>query len=557
VRLAAKGEGTGDAMPKPPANISIGVDQTPPPLHLVLLAFQYAFLLCVYLVIVVIVVRAAGADQETARSVVSMAMIASAIGTILLALHRGPIGSGFFAPPVFSAIYLGPSILAAKAGGLPAVACMTVCAGVTEILIAHFLHKLRIIMQPTISGLTICIIALELGIVGLQHALDVGGEGTALFPAHIIVAALTFAVAVGFTVWGKGVWKLVCSLLGMITGIVASFALGLFDSHTLDALSAAPWFALPKPSYISFHWAPALMPAFIAAGLAAAIRTVGVVSTCQKANDSSWNRPNFANIRKGVYADGLGCVVGGLVGAPGMNIGPSLVGVSIATGVTSRVVAYACAVVLVALAFMPRVADLFLQLPLAVAGALLIFTASIMLASGLQLMIARTLDTRFTFVIGLGLLLPLTRLVSTSYFENLPGWLSIVTNSGLALGLSSAIGLLLIFRIASGRQQTILWRQSEDSLAELGKALDAHVKEWSLTKDVISRALENTKQTIALLREGQMLREPVSISAAERDNSLQIELRYRGLPLFVPDLLSQSEINDRPQRRAGQKQQFT
>lgn len=538
-------------MPKPPANITIGVDETPPASQLVLLAFQYAFLLCVYLVIVVIVVRAAGADQETARSAVSMAMIASAIGTVLQALPRGPVGSGFLAPPVFSAIYLGPSILAAKAGGLPAVACMTVCAGLTEILIARFLHRLRIIMQPTISGLTICIIALELGVVGLQHALDVGGEGTPLFPAHILVAALTFAVAVGFTVWGKGVWKLVCSLLGLLTGIAGAFAFGLFDASSLGTLAAAPWLAVPNPSYISFQWAPALMPAFIAAGIAAAIRTVGVVSTCQKANDAAWNRPSFVNIRKGVYADGLGCAIGGLAGAPGMNIGPSLVGVSIATGVTSRAVAYACAAALMVLAFSPKVADLFLQLPLAVAGALLIFTASIMLASGLQLMIARALDTRFTFVIGLGLLFPLTRLVSTSYFEDLPGWLGIVTNSGLALGLSSAIGLLLIFRIASGRQQTILWQKSEDGLAELGKALDAHAKEWGLTKDVIARALDNTKQTVALLREGQMLREPVSMRAAERDNSLEIELRYRGLPLFVPDLLSQGDITEETPMAAG------
>jgi hypothetical protein len=31
------------------------------------------------------------------------------------------VGSGYLAVPVFSAIYLGPSVLAAKAGGLPAV----------------------------------------------------------------------------------------------------------------------------------------------------------------------------------------------------------------------------------------------------------------------------------------------------------------------------------------------------------------------------------------------------------------------------------------------------
>ncbi|MFI0845928.1 solute carrier family 23 protein [Mesorhizobium sp. IMUNJ 23232] len=155
---------------QPPANITIGVNQHPPLVQFTLLSVQYAFLLSVYLVLVVIVVRAAGAGPETARSVVSMAMIASAVGTVLQALPRGPVGSGFLAPPVFSAAYLGPSILAAKDGGLPAVVCMTVCAGLFEMLIASVLHRLRIVIQPTISGLTICIIAFELGIVGLQNA---------------------------------------------------------------------------------------------------------------------------------------------------------------------------------------------------------------------------------------------------------------------------------------------------------------------------------------------------------------------------------------------------
>ena len=321
-------------MGKRPANIAIGVEERPPPLQLLLLALQYAFLLCVYLVVVVIVLRAANADAQTARSVVSMAMIAAAIGTALQALHRGPVGSGFLAPPVYSAIYLGPCILAARTGGLPLVAGMTICAGLVEIVLAHFLQRLRIIIQPTISGLTICIIALELGIVGLQQAIDVAGTGAAPPAAHVAAAALTFFVCVGFTVWGKGVLRLICSLLGMIAGVTSAFALGLFDSRALASLADAPWFALPDPGYISLSWDLHLLPAFLAAGLAATIRTVGVITTCQKANDAAWKRPDFSSVRKGILADGLGCTIGGLVGAPGMNVGPSLVGVSIATGVT-------------------------------------------------------------------------------------------------------------------------------------------------------------------------------------------------------------------------------
>ena len=47
-------------------------------------------------------------------------MIALAIATALQALCRGPVGSGYLAAPVFSAMYLGPCLLAAHAGGLPA-----------------------------------------------------------------------------------------------------------------------------------------------------------------------------------------------------------------------------------------------------------------------------------------------------------------------------------------------------------------------------------------------------------------------------------------------------
>jgi len=535
-----------------PANITIGVDENPPPLQYVLLALQYAFLLSMYLVLVVIVVHAAKASPDTARSVISMAMIASAVGTVLQAFHRGPVGSGYLAPPVFSAIYLGPSILAAKAGGLPAVACMTVCAGLFEMLIAGFLHRLRIIMQPIISGLIICIIALELGIVGLQHLLDVGGENSPQFSSSVAAATLTLSVCVGFAVWGKGVWRLICSLLGLLAGVALAAALGLFDNRAVSSLEASPWFALPDLSYVSaVHWELGLMPAFLAAGMAAAIRTVGVVTTCQRANNANWIRPDFINIRKGVIADGLGCTIGGLVGAPGMNIGPSLVGVSIATGVTSRSIAYGTAVVLLILAFMPKVADVFLQLPLPVAGALLVFTACIMLVSGLQLLMVKALDMRLTFVVGLGLLFPLVQKMSQAYFDAMPGWLSPITNSGLALGLTSAIGLLLIFRIATDHQQTILWNQSADAVGELKQTLEKNAQAWGLTSDVISRAMSNIVQVVELLKEGRLMVEPVAIRARERDNSLEVELRYRGAPLFLSSAHQSPTMNEESSMSAG------
>lgn len=57
----------------------------------------------IYLVLVAIILRAAHVDAATSVNLMGIACIAVAIGTALQALPRGPVGSGFLAPPVFSA----------------------------------------------------------------------------------------------------------------------------------------------------------------------------------------------------------------------------------------------------------------------------------------------------------------------------------------------------------------------------------------------------------------------------------------------------------------------
>ena len=107
-------------MTKRPKDLIYAVDERPPWPTLLLLGLQYAGLMAIYLVMIVIVFKAAGAPHWQTVSAVSLGMVALAISTTLQALRKGPIGSGFLAAPVFSAIYLGPSVLAAKLGGLPA-----------------------------------------------------------------------------------------------------------------------------------------------------------------------------------------------------------------------------------------------------------------------------------------------------------------------------------------------------------------------------------------------------------------------------------------------------
>src|SRR5215831_17807409 len=108
-------------MARRPDSLLYAVGESPPLVTTLFLGLQQVALMAIYLVMVVIVVRHAGAPEPVARSAVSLGLIAMGISAGLQALWKGPIGSGYLAPPVISAIYLSPSLLAVSKGGLPLV----------------------------------------------------------------------------------------------------------------------------------------------------------------------------------------------------------------------------------------------------------------------------------------------------------------------------------------------------------------------------------------------------------------------------------------------------
>jgi xanthine permease XanP len=242
-------------------------------------------------------------------------------------------------------------------------------------------------------------------------------QGRAELHDEIAVAFLTLGTTVALSVWGRGVVRLICSMFGIVLGLVVSLGLGLVPAASLDELLNAPFVAMPQPSYLAYEFRADLIPAFLMAGCAAMLRTVGVITTCQKINDADWRRPDLKSITGGIMADGIGCMLGGLLGVIGMNTAPSLVGVAKATGATSRYVAFSCAAALVVFAFIPKYAALFMILPGPVIGATMVFTASFMIAGGIQIIVSRNIDNRTTYVVGVSMLLGLAREIFPSYFK--------------------------------------------------------------------------------------------------------------------------------------------
>src|SRR5258707_8017962 len=176
--------------PERPSNLLYAVNEWPPPVRLVLLGFQYAVMAAMYLILVAIILRHAHVTQATSVDAMGIACVGLAIGTALQALPRGPVGSGFLAPPVFSAVYLAPSVLAAESGGMPLVFGLTLFAGAIELLVALSLDRLRVVITPVPSGLTLFAFGLQLAVPGTGETLAHNQEPRQALTLHQDVQTL-------------------------------------------------------------------------------------------------------------------------------------------------------------------------------------------------------------------------------------------------------------------------------------------------------------------------------------------------------------------------------
>jgi xanthine permease XanP len=505
-----------------PQGLLYAVDEWPPPARLALLGLQYGVMNAIYLVLVAIIIRNTKLSAAESVNIMGIACVALAIGTTLQALPRGPVGSGFLAPPVYSATYLAPSVLAAQIGGMPLVFGMTLVAGFMEIAVALSIMRLRIVITPVLSGLSVFIVGLQLGVVGIGQMLDVHHEDLPAFQWHLVVTILTLATCVGLSIWGKGALKLLCSMLGLVVGMVAAILLQLIPLAGLVAIGDAAWLDLPRPALLQYEFSAELLPAFLAAGVAAALRAVGVVTTCQRINDAAWRQPDMAKVRKGVLADGLANVIGGIIGAPGMSTAPSLVGISKATGATSRVIAFASSAVLLAIALSPRLAGLFLLVPPEVAGSLLVFTATFMISGGMEIMLSRPVDTRAIYVIGISTLLALSENVFPAYFHELRPVVRSLTGNPLAFGLTTAIVLTLLFRAGMRQRGETTWTRSGASMTAAIDFLRDKAEGWKVPAATAAIAIAQTQEIMAFFAKVHPL-----------DAGGELQVSFNGLDLGI------------------------
>jgi NCS2 family nucleobase:cation symporter-2 len=510
-------------------NIHFGASDLPPAGVVAFSAVQHIGLMANSLTYPVILAREAGLSEGATVDLVSVAMFALGAGTIFHCLKWRWAGTGLLCPAGFTSIYLAPALFAVQRGGMGLLFGMTMVAGLLQMAIAPLLHRVRALLPSEIAGLVIAIIGLSVASLGVRSGLGITNEqGVRL--DYLWIAGVALSVMIGLNVWTRGYLKSFCLLIGSSVGTVLCLATGIVDLSTKLPSGEQPLLRLPTLHHAGWEFDPILIAPFAVAALAATLHLMGAVSTAQRIEDRDWVRPDFRSLGRGLAGNGLATFTAGLAGCVGVNVYTNSIGLTSATGIASRVIGYVIGAALILLALSPAVASTFTTIPAPVFGASLFFSSAFIFIQGLQMITARMLDARKTFVIGLSFAMAALADAYRDVFAHLPLVLQPIFGSPLMIGTTAAIVLNLIMRIGI--------RQRESTRVELGPRYREAVEEflteqggrWAARREVINRAIFGAVQVLEVIgaREAEL-------EASFDEYNLDVRIRYDGAPLVFPD----------------------
>jgi len=521
-------------MSKRPPNLLYGVDDTPPLLTLLLLGVQHVFIITISLIFPVLIIRAIGGSAAQAGFMVSMAMLAAGVGTILQALNRKGIGSGYLCPALCGPSFLSASLLAAKTGGLSLLFGMTTVAGMFEVLLSRVLHRLRVLFPPEVTGTVVTMVGITVIPVAISNFMGLDATDTVTERSELIVAVVTLGAMVCTNVWCKGKLKLYPILVGMILGYTLSYLLGILGVADLRQFSQAPLLAVPDLDYFGWSFDVLLLAPFLIAITCSLLKTVGDITTCQKINDLDWKRVDMKNVSGGILADGLSAAVGGLVGTMGQSTSSSNIGLSIGTGATSRKIAFATGGILVVLAFFPKLATIFVIMPKPVMGATLLFAISFMIVAGFQIIMSRMLDVRKTFVVGISIIFGLSVDVLPGLYEHVHPWIHPIFSSSLSLAAILAVSLNLLLRLGIARRQQLVLRPGVDTTDAIFAFMEKQGAAWGARKDVIYRAISALNEFYESATLLGLAKSEITVDVSFDEFNLDVDIRYTGTLMEFP-----------------------
>ncbi|TDX35539.1 uracil permease [Halanaerobium congolense] len=308
----------------------------------------------------------------------AVALFTSGLGTLIFHLITGGkvpayLGSSF--------AFIAPIIAAQNQFGRDGAMLGIITVGLVYALMSVVIRLLgteffRKLLPPVVIGPVIITIGLGLA----PTAKDMASE-------HLLVAFVTLAIAVGVSVFAKGIIKVIPILLGIMGGYTFAAFLGLVD---FAPVMEASWFALPKFAL------PTVSGNLRAITLVAPIALVTMVEHLgDVVAISSTVKKDFIEepgLHRTLLGDGIATLVAGLFGGPPNTTYGENVGVLALTKVYNPVIIQLTAVIVILSSFVQKVGILIQTIPTAVMGGIVFLLFGMIASIGLRTLVENNVD---------------------------------------------------------------------------------------------------------------------------------------------------------------------
>lgn len=298
--------------------------------------------------------------------------------------------------PVFVAssfAFIAPILYAKSNFGLPAVLGAIIASGMVYVLLSGavrlkgtgFIDRM---LPPVVIAPVIMCIGLALSPVAVNMAMGKSGDGSTqliAYPTAMLISMSALVTTLAVATLGRGLFRLVPILAGIIVGCTLAIILGEVSSQ---AIINAPWFALPAFVAPEFHLGAILF--MLPVALAPAIEHIGGVIAIGSVTGQNYIKQ--PGLHRTLLGDGLATSTAGLLGGPPNTTYAEVTGAVMLTKNYNPIIMTWAAAIAIALAFIGKFGAALQSIPVPVMGGILCLLFGSIAVVGLNTLIRNQVD---------------------------------------------------------------------------------------------------------------------------------------------------------------------
>ncbi|AML60097.1 Xanthine-uracil permease [Serratia rubidaea] len=414
------------------------VDQILPLGKMLIYGLQHVLVMYAGAIAVPLIIgKALGFTNEQIILLISTDLVLCGCGTILQSIGIGRwIGSRLPIVQGCTFAALVPMGLIGQQYGIGGISGAVIVAGVFTLLCAPLLCKLVRFFPKVVMGTIVTLIGLSI----LPVAGGWIGGGDVQMPGFgsygsLAMAAFTLIVIMLIYIFGRGMWKNIAVLIGIVVG---SVVYGLVLELDLSPVAATAWLTLSYPMRFAvpeFHLVPAVLMSMVMI-----VVMVETMSSMMAMGEICERPADRDTLKRGLFACGTATVAGGFFNMFPYAAFAQNVGLVSLTGVRSRFIVATAGCILIVMGLLPKLAALVVAVPKPVLGGAGIVMFGMVAVSGIRTL--GKVDYRNNnnpMVVALTLGIGMLPVLVPQIFQQMPAAAGMFLHSGITIGTAVAI----------------------------------------------------------------------------------------------------------------------